>query len=70
MKANRLVRLIALFLGLMGVTTAWSHPGHQHGQGLAEGLLHSAQTEWLAAVVVPLLLALAAYLYVSRTNKE
>ena len=70
MKANRLIRLIALLPGLMGATAAWSHPGHQHSQGFAEALLHSVQTEWLAPVVVPLLLALAAYLYVRKTDKE
>ena len=70
MKANRLIRLIALFPALMGAGAAWSHPGHQHSQGFAETLLHSVQTEWLAPIVVPLLLALAAYLYVRKTNKE
>jgi transposase InsO family protein len=70
MKANRPIRLIALFPALMGATAAWSHPGHQHSQGFAEALLHSVQTEWLAPVVVPLLLALAAYLYARKTNKR
>ncbi len=69
MKAHKLSKLIALFMGSISSTAAWSHPGHQHGQGVVDRLLHAVQTEWLAPLAL-LVLVLGTYAYVKKGKKD
>jgi hypothetical protein len=62
MTTNKLTKLIAMFCGWVYLPAALAHPGHEHNQGIAETLLHTAQTEWLAPVALLVLLGLAGYL--------
>ena len=70
MTAHKLSRLIAVLCGSVYVPAALAHPGHEHSQGIVEGLLHAVQTEWLAPVVLLVLLGVAGYLYVRNVDKE
>ncbi len=70
MKTNKLSRLIAMFCGPAYLPVASAHPGHEHSQAIAERLLHAVQTEWLAPVVLLVLLGVAGYLYVRTAGKE
>ena len=70
MTANKLIKLIALLPGQMGVTVAWAHPGHEHSPAMADRLLHAVQTDWLALIILLVSLGLAGYFYVRMADKE
>jgi len=70
MTTNKLSTLMAMFSGSAFVPAALAHPGHEHSQAITERLLHAVQTEWLAPVVVLVLLGVAGYLYVRTAGKE
>jgi hypothetical protein len=70
MTANKLSKLIAVLCGSAYLPVSLAHPGHEHSQGIAERLLHAVQTEWLAPVVLLVLLGVAGYLYVRTAGKE
>jgi len=70
MTASKLSKLIAAFCGSAYLPVALAHPGHEHSQGIAERFLHAVQTEWLAPLVLLVLLALARYFYVRKADKE
>ena len=70
MTATKLSKLIAALCGSAYLPVALAHPGHEHSQGIAERVLHAVQTEWLAPVVLLVLLGVAGYLYVRNVDKE
>ena len=70
MTAGKLAGLIATVCGSAYGPFALAHPGHEHSQGIAERVLHAVQTEWLAPLVLLVLLALARYFYVRKAGKE
>ena len=70
MTANKLSKLIAVLCGSAYLPISLAHPDHEHSQSIAERLLHAVQTEWLAPVVLLVLLGLAGHLYVRKAGKE
>jgi len=70
MTARKLSKLIAVLCGSLYLPVALAHPGHEHSQGIVERLLHAIQTDWLAPLVLLVLLSLAGYFYVRKAEKE
>jgi len=70
MTASKLSKLFAVFCGSAYLPVALAHPGHEHSPAMADRLLHAVQTDWLAPVVLLLLLGLAGYFYARMADKE
>jgi hypothetical protein len=70
MTANRPSKLISVLCGSVYGSVALAHPGHEHSQGIVERLLHAAGTEWLAPLLLLVLVVTVGYLYARKAGKE
>jgi len=68
MTTSKLSKLITMFFGSAFVPAAQAHPGHEHSQGIAESLLHSVQTGWLAPLLLLVVSLIAGYLYAKKAG--
>ena len=67
MKASKLIVFIS---ALVFIPETYAHPGHAHSHGFMERVLHAAQTEWLAPLLVVILIGIAAYAYLKHSGSD
>jgi len=67
MKASKLIVFIAT---LVTIPETYAHPGHAHSYNFMERVLHAAQTEWLAPLLVVVLIGIAAYAYLKHSGSD
>ncbi|MFQ5643553.1 MAG: hypothetical protein ACE5FQ_07620 [Thiogranum sp.] len=63
-------KLTAFVCTLAFATGAYAHPGHTHSQDFVERLSHAVQTEWLAPVLVVVVIGIAGYLYLKYSGNN
>jgi len=63
-------KLTVLISALAFIPAAYAHPGHTHSHNFLERVLHAVQTEWLAPVLVAILIGVAGYLYLKRSDSD
>ena len=63
-------KLIVLISTLAFIPAAYAHPGHVHSHNFLERVLHAVQTEWLAPVLVVILIGVAGYLYLKHSGSD
>lgn len=66
MTTSKAAKLLAVLGGSWSVPVALAHPGHEHGPGLLEGLLHALESEWRAALLLLALSLVAGCLYIGK----
>ena len=67
MKASKLIVFIS---ALVFIPETYAHPGHAHGYNFMERVLHAAQTEWLAPLLVVILAGIAGYFYLKHSSSD
>ena len=67
MKASK---LIVFIFALVFIPETYAHPGHAHSYNFMERVLHAAQTEWLAPLLVVILIGIAGYLYLKHSSSD
>jgi len=67
MKASKLTAFIAT---LIFIPETYAHPGHEHSYNFMERVLHAAETEWLAPLLVAILVGIAGYLYLKYSGNN
>ena len=67
MKASKLIVFIST---LVFIPETYAHPGHAHSYNFMERVLHAAQTEWLAPLLVVVLIGIAAYAYLKHSGSD
>lgn len=65
MRASKLIALIYL---LALIPEAHAHPGHVHSHDFMTKLLHAAETEWLAPLLIVIVLGIAGYFCLKYTS--
>lgn len=68
MRASKLTAFIIATLAL--VSEAHAHPGHVHSYNLMDRVLHAAETEWLAPLLVVILIGIAGYFYLNHSGND
>jgi len=63
-------KLAAFIFTLAFATQAYAHPDHAHSHNFMERLLHAIQTEWLAPLLVVILIGIAGYAYFRHSDND
>ena len=67
MKASKLIVFIS---ALVFIPETYAHPGHAHSYNFMERVLHAAETEWLAPLLVTILIGIAGYIYLKYSGSD
>jgi hypothetical protein len=65
MRASKLTAFIST---LVFIPEIHAHPGHVHSYNLMDRVLHAAETEWLAPLLVAILIGIAGYFYLKYSD--
>jgi len=63
-------KLTVFISTLVFASETYAHPGHAHGYNFMERILHAAETEWLAPLLVVIVIGIAGYLYLKYSGNQ
>ena len=67
MRASKLTAFIST---LVFIPEIHAHPGHGHSYNLTDRVLHAAETEWLAPLLIVILIGIAGYFYLKYSGDD